>query len=54
LAAQQQAEAAAAHGDEDPNKLYCVCRKPYQPGVFMIGCDVCLEWYHGDCVGVQE
>lgn len=20
----------------------------------MIGCDACEEWYHGDCIGVNE
>jgi hypothetical protein len=35
-------------------KLYCICRKPYRQGVFMIGCDNCDEWYHGRCVGFEE
>ena len=33
--------------------VYCVCRKP-DTGEFMIGCDVCNEWFHGKCVKVSE
>ena len=35
------------------SELYCECRQP-QGGRFMISCDGCEEWYHGDCVGVRE
>jgi len=49
-AAQPQADAES----EDPNKVYCLCRKPYQAGVFMIACDSCNEWFHGECVGITE
>ncbi|XP_039262185.2 death-inducer obliterator 1-like [Styela clava] len=35
----------------DPNRLWCICKKPHN-GRFMISCDVCEEWFHGDCVGV--
>ena len=34
-------------------KLYCVCQKPYT-GEFMIRCDECKEWYHGDYVRVTQ
>jgi len=34
-------------------QLYCVCRKPDHGG-FMIGCDNCDEWYHGECVRINE
>ena len=31
--------------------LYCTCRKQYC-GEFMIQCDECAEWFHGDCVNI--
>uniref|UniRef100_A0A8C5EVY1 CXXC-type zinc finger protein 1 n=1 Tax=Gouania willdenowi TaxID=441366 RepID=A0A8C5EVY1_GOUWI len=33
--------------------VYCVCRKP-DINCFMIGCDCCTEWFHGNCIGVSE
>ncbi|KAF7732074.1 hypothetical protein EC973_006329 [Apophysomyces ossiformis] len=33
--------------------LYCVCRKPYDAR-FMIACDRCNQWFHGECVGISE
>ena len=35
-----------------PLALFCVCREPYDR--FMIECEDCHEWYHGDCVGVRN
>ncbi|XP_062853895.1 nucleosome-remodeling factor subunit BPTF-like isoform X2 [Trichomycterus rosablanca] len=35
-------------------KLYCICRTPYDETKFYIGCDLCTNWYHGDCVGITE
>jgi hypothetical protein len=26
-------------------KLYCICRRPYDEREFMIGCDGCGNWY---------
>ncbi|CAN0103108.1 unnamed protein product [Lampetra planeri] len=34
--------------------VYCVCRLPYDVTRFMIECDVCKDWFHGSCVGVEE
>ncbi|KAL7884631.1 hypothetical protein AOLI_G00074010 [Acnodon oligacanthus] len=33
--------------------LYCICRKP-DINCFMIGCDNCNEWFHGDCIKISE
>ncbi|XP_019939678.2 nucleosome-remodeling factor subunit BPTF isoform X9 [Paralichthys olivaceus] len=35
-------------------KLYCICKTPYDETKFYIGCDLCTNWYHGDCVGITE
>ncbi|KAM9029781.1 lysine-specific demethylase 7A isoform 5-T5 [Ara ararauna] len=34
--------------------VYCVCREPYDVSRFMIECDICKDWFHGSCVGVEE
>ena len=31
---------------------YCLCRKGTKG--FMISCEICNEWYHGDCLNVQQ
>uniref|UniRef100_A0A8B9LC85 CXXC-type zinc finger protein 1 n=1 Tax=Astyanax mexicanus TaxID=7994 RepID=A0A8B9LC85_ASTMX len=33
--------------------VYCICRKP-DINCFMIGCDSCNEWFHGDCIFISE
>jgi hypothetical protein len=43
----------SAAADPMDTELYCLCRMPQQ-GRFMIACDRCNEWFHGDCVGVRE
>ncbi|XP_052398111.1 nucleosome-remodeling factor subunit BPTF isoform X11 [Carassius gibelio] len=35
-------------------KLYCICKTPYDESKFYIGCDLCSNWYHGECVGITE
>ena len=39
--------------EEEEEDLYCTCRMPYRGGVFMIGCEICDQWFHGPCVGVK-
>uniref|UniRef100_A0A8C4QH11 CXXC-type zinc finger protein 1 n=1 Tax=Eptatretus burgeri TaxID=7764 RepID=A0A8C4QH11_EPTBU len=33
--------------------IYCICRKP-DTNRFMIGCDMCNEWFHGDCINITQ
>jgi len=40
--------------EESSDAVYCVCRGPHQEGQFMIQCDFCEEWYHGECIGITE
>ncbi|MEE6507150.1 hypothetical protein FKM82_007977 [Ascaphus truei] len=35
-------------------KLYCICKTPYDESKFYVGCELCANWYHGDCVGITE
>lgn len=37
----------------DDEVIYCLCRSS-DCSTFMIACDICEEWYHGSCVGVEE
>ncbi|XP_043936320.1 CXXC-type zinc finger protein 1 isoform X1 [Protopterus annectens] len=48
-------EMASAGGNKtDENApVYCICRKP-DINCFMIGCDNCNEWFHGDCINITE
>uniref|UniRef100_A0A146M154 CXXC-type zinc finger protein 1 n=1 Tax=Lygus hesperus TaxID=30085 RepID=A0A146M154_LYGHE len=34
-------------------QVYCVCRST-DSSRFMIGCDLCEEWFHGDCIGISK
>ncbi|KAI9276294.1 hypothetical protein BY458DRAFT_506232 [Sporodiniella umbellata] len=36
------------------SSLYCICRKPYDATRFMIACDVCDDWFHGECISIKE
>lgn len=38
----------------DKNALYCICKSPYDGTRFMIACDKCDQWFHGECIGISE
>lgn len=40
--------------EEPEGALYCICRKSYDADIFMIQCDKCKEWYHGECIDIDE
>lgn len=44
---------ASANSDDDPNKLWCICRQPHN-NRFMICCDACEDWFHGKCVNITK
>lgn len=39
--------------DETDNGPYCICRGP-DDHRWMIGCDVCEDWFHGECVNLDK
>ncbi|KAL1494312.1 hypothetical protein ABEB36_009929 [Hypothenemus hampei] len=44
----------SGHGKLRKEKVYCICRTPYDETKFYVGCDLCNNWFHGDCVGITE
>jgi len=44
----------ASQRDSRREPLYCICRRPDIPGKFMIACDNCNEWFHGECIGISK
>ena len=39
--------------EDQTTELYCICQKPYNHSLVYIGCDVCEEWFHAKCVGLN-
>lgn len=39
--------------EDDPDRLWCICKRPHN-NRFMICCDICLDWFHGKCVGITK
>lgn len=42
----------AEDGEEglELGETVCPCGQTYEEGVFMIQCDICRDWMHGECV----
>ncbi|EPB84594.1 hypothetical protein HMPREF1544_08611 [Mucor circinelloides 1006PhL] len=49
---QQQAQQRPPN--DNNNELYCICKRPYDVKEFMIACDKCNEWFHGECIEISE
>ncbi|CAH1170436.1 unnamed protein product [Phaedon cochleariae] len=45
---------AGTKGGLKREKVYCICQTPYDETKFYVGCDLCNNWFHGDCVGITE
>ncbi|KAH8885695.1 hypothetical protein GQ53DRAFT_785401 [Thozetella sp. PMI_491] len=43
----------ADEGTESDGGPYCICRGP-DNHKFMIACDKCEDWFHGDCIGMDK
>ena len=39
--------------EEKDDKLYCLCKKKWD-GRLMVECDLCENWFHPDCIGINE
>ncbi|CAF0801500.1 unnamed protein product [Didymodactylos carnosus] len=43
--------------EDDTNmnrRLWCICKQAWDVNRFMIRCDNCSDWFHGDCVGITK
>lgn len=48
--AEQEGSDEASDSDSGP---YCICRGPDNHR-FMIACDKCEDWFHGDCINIDK
>lgn len=44
---------ASWNSEDDPDRLWCICRQPHN-NRFMICCDKCEDWFHGNCVNITK
>ncbi|EAT32755.1 AAEL015015-PA [Aedes aegypti] len=52
--AEKASKASGKKGSKKKEKILCLCRTPYDDTKFYVGCDLCHNWFHGDCVGISE
>lgn len=52
-AGSSEAGGSGEDDDESDHGPYCLCRGP-DDHRWMIACDVCEDWFHGECVGVDK
>jgi COMPASS component SPP1 len=53
-AARQAGEQDDESDVENPDEIFCICRKP-DNHTWMIGCDGgCEDWFHGRCVNIKQ
>lgn len=50
----RQAPLSSAVPTANTRKLHCLCKQPFDPTKFYVGCDMCSNWYHGACVGITQ
>ncbi|KAF0295039.1 Death-inducer obliterator 1 [Amphibalanus amphitrite] len=53
LGGEEEEDSDGWQSEDDPDKLWCICRQPHN-NRFMICCDKCEDWFHGNCVGVTR
>jgi hypothetical protein len=51
---QEEEEGNDDENENGDNKLYCVCKQPYQEGQEMIACDSCDDWFHFSCINLPK
>ncbi|CAB4021279.1 Calcium-responsive transcription factor [Paramuricea clavata] len=42
------------HHRVENTEVFCHCRQPYNPGVFMVACDRSQDWFHRGCERVPK
>ena len=35
---------------DEEEKLYCVCKQPWEEGQDMVACESCQDWFHPECL----
>ncbi|CAG2102166.1 unnamed protein product [Medioppia subpectinata] len=51
---EDMSEGEIVDSEEDTDRqLYCICRTS-DTNRFMIGCDKCEEWFHGNCIAITQ